>query len=268
MEQGVFGVLSVLLLMFWEVSLSIGLAGLGLYYLSRKLKRLEVKNVKKCEQEFCACRINRKNSVNPPPMAEAIRAAWKATRWSRRGDPDTLAARLRLGVMLSDLEPVVDQSYIRDADGTIVGRKPGLRGWINLHCPELAPHYKSLMAYKALADKLRVALCIREPDTLDGVLDLEPMQSKNSVETAKGTSAQQEARRENERKNGGTEIPKSRLVKKDFTVKYSNVEEIQQSILTLFPFGMPCTMVGLETVVRERLGQAWMRRGRKKPLVA
>ena len=44
-----------------------------------------------------------------------------------------LAARLRLGAMLSDLEPVVDQSYIRDETGAIVGRQPDRRGWSGVY---------------------------------------------------------------------------------------------------------------------------------------
>ena len=43
-----------------------------------------------------------------------------------------------------------------DKDGTIVGRQPGLRGWIGFYTPALLPHYKTLMAYKALAEHLGV----------------------------------------------------------------------------------------------------------------
>ena len=158
--------------LFWEYFLAAGLAIWALRFLARHLRKQEKEYVHKCEQTYCACRVNRKTSVNPPPTAAALEAAWAATRGGRRGDPAMLAARLRLGSMLSDLEPVVDQSYIRDETGTIVGRQPGLRGWIGFYTPSLLPHYKSLMAYKALADKLRLALHIEDPDTIDNVLEL------------------------------------------------------------------------------------------------
>ena len=103
--------------------------------------------------------------------------------------------------MLSDLEPVVDQSYIRDETGAIVGRQPGLRGWIGFYTPSLVPHYKSLMAYKALADKLRLALHINEPDTLDNILELGPQPESKQSKNSKNTEENAEAAR----KTQGTE---------------------------------------------------------------
>ena len=181
--------------LFWEYFLAAGLAVLILRYLAKYLRKQEKCYICECEQDYCACRVNRKISVNPPPTAAALEAAWAATRGGRRGDPAVLAARLRLGSMLSDLEPVVDQSYIRDETGAIVGRQPGLRGWIGFYAPSLVPHYKSLMAYKALADKLRLVLHIEEPDTLDNVLELcqqpESERSKNSKKTEESAEAAQ-----------------------------------------------------------------------------
>ena len=110
--------------------------------------------------------ITRKSSVDVPPTPKELRRAWEAARG--RG---SLAAKLLAGTLLSNLEPAVDQSYLRSEDGTIVGRRPGLKGWLRGYCPDLVPHYKALMSYKALADKLRVALGIEEPDTLSGVID-------------------------------------------------------------------------------------------------
>ncbi len=120
--------------------------------------------VKDYKEKTKAIRIKRKTSVNLPPTAEALRKAWVASRKS-------LAGKLLAGTLLSDLEPVVDQSYVRTEDGTIVGRRPGIKGWLLLNCPDMLPHYKALMNYKALADKLRRALGIEEPDTLAAVLD-------------------------------------------------------------------------------------------------
>ncbi len=214
------------LFVYWQITVSLGLMGLVIRYILHHTRRFEKKALTVCGEMNKAYRINRKNSVNPPPTAEALMAAWKATRGGRRGDPDALKARLRLGSMLSDLEPVVDQSYIRDADGTIVGRKPGLRGWINLNCPELAPHYKTLMTYKALSDKLRVSLEIHEPDTIESSLDI-------AVEGSK------------------------------ISVKPTAPEEVRKAFREMFGDGVPDTMAGMENAVRARLGIVWMRRGRR-----
>ena len=249
--------------------------------------------------------------MNPPPTAAALEAAWKATRGGRWGDPAVLAARLRLGAMLSDLEPVVDQSYIRDGTGAIVGRQPGLRGWIGFYTPSLLPHYKSLMAYKALADKLRLALHIEEPDTIDNVLELgqqpEAERSKNSNKQGENAISlgagvmqndTQGAARGEQRgamdmfgtamniqettknagetpANGVGETPangggnegissNSMQLKSAICVLKSNVQDIRTSYHKLFGAGIPGTMAALEAAVREQLGLAWMRRGRRK----
>ena len=118
--------------------------------------------------------VTRTASVEAPPTPEELRRAWEAARG--RG---SLAAKLLAGTLLSNLEPVVDQSYLRLEDGTIVGRRPGLKGWLRGYCPELVPHYKALMSYKALADKLRIALGIEEPDTLYGVIDFGEVEQKS-----------------------------------------------------------------------------------------
>ncbi len=109
-------------------------------------------------------RAARRKSTRQPPTPEALEAAWAKAHKS-------LEWRLRLGSMLADLEPIVDQSYIRDADGTIVGRKAGIRGWLRQNCPVLAQHYKTAMGYKAIANRFRLAIGLREPFTLEDVLD-------------------------------------------------------------------------------------------------
>ncbi len=243
--------------LFWQYFLAAGLAVLVLRYLSRHLRKQEKHYTYECEQAYSACRVNRKNSVNPPPTPAALEAAWKATRGGRRGDPAVLAARLRLGSMLSDLEPVVDQSYIRDETGAIVGRQPGLRGWIGFYTPSLVPHYKSLMAYKALADKLRVALHVEEPDTLDNVLEL-----GQETMTDASKNSETEAPADDAKKEGF--VPNSMKLKTRINVLKSNIEQIQCAYQLLFGDGMPGTMAALEAAVRARLGLAWMRRGRCK----
>ena len=62
---------------------------------------------------------------------------------------------LRFGSMLCDLEAFCDNSLLRNVNGEIVGRNPGMKGWIRDNCPELLPHYKNAMRYKGLAEKFR-----------------------------------------------------------------------------------------------------------------
>ena len=286
--------------MYWEFFLAAGIAAFVLRFLARQCRKSEKTYIINCEREYNEIRINRKISVNSPPMAETFLAAWKATRGVRRGDPDALAARLRLGSMLSDLEPVVDQSYIRDERGTIVGRRPGLRGWIAWNCPELLPHYKALMAYKVLADKLRVALKIQEPDTLDSVLELGVLQTKISVDSGNPVDAGKEGAgvengvqasagkdkgqdvvdnsrrtgkkngkgRGEEREKQGVWKPKSMQIKCNCKLLKTNVNEVRNAYGEIFRSGVPVTMAGLEVAVREKLGLAWMRRGRRIQYVA
>ena len=109
-------------------------------------------------------RRSRRNSTRNPPTPQAIEAAWEKAHKS-------LEWRLRLGSMLADLEPVVDQSYVRDADGTIVGRKAGIRGWLRENCPVVSRHYKTVMGYKAIANRFRIAVGVQEPYTLEDILD-------------------------------------------------------------------------------------------------
>lgn len=266
------------LFVYWEIALTLGIAAFAVTYFLRQTSGVEKKIADACEQAGKVYRINRKTSVNPPPSPEALEAAWKATRGGRRGDPDILAARLRLGAMLSDLEPIVDQTYIRDEDGTIIGRQPGLRGWLKVFAPELMPHYKTLMAYKALADKLRIALEISEPDTLDGFLEFDPMQIENSVDDAPASNTTET------HKNGdeNTQADKAPNAIRDRRGKTrgarlrvcfrppvaSLAEGVRDAYLKLFPEGFPATMAAVEEAVRARLGQTWMHRGARRPLLA
>ena len=65
--------------------------------------------------------------------------------------------------MLLDLEAAVDSSLVRDESGAIIGRNPGLRGWLETQCPKLLRHYASLMGYRRLADAFRKAHGLRDP---------------------------------------------------------------------------------------------------------
>jgi len=92
--------------------------------------------------------------VNPsgkdisPPSAEEVARQWDRTH-------DSLEEMVGFGIMLLRLECAVDSSFImgKDDDGNpvIVGRNPGLKGWLAEHCPHIG--YKTAMRYKSLALK-------------------------------------------------------------------------------------------------------------------
>jgi hypothetical protein len=96
------------------------------------------------------------------------------------------------------------------------------------------------MNYKALADKLRKALGIEDPDTLAEVLDFG---------------------------EEGEEIPKSLSLKTDIRLLKSNRQNVIESGMTFFKdFGegkAPWTMEALDAALRERLELVWMRRRRR-----
>ena len=299
------------LFVYWQFSLAFGVGALVVRHFLRRTRGLRKSFEDSCGQASPAHRVSRKASLNPPPTAVALESTWVAAHGARRGDSDALAARLRLGTMLSDLEPIVDQSYIRDENGTIVGRRPGLRGWIAANVPALLPHYKSLMAYKALADKLRIALGVEEPDTLDAVLDLSPKHATISVdspETEDGKAEDQggdggpserskisvEGLQIKEEcavdgtggdcalarskisvdesgemgEDGKGRAPKSWLLNSFDRMLKSNAEMVRDLYKEMFGRGFPETMVELEVMVRGQLGQAWMRRQRKRAFTA
>ena len=57
----------------------------------------------------------------------------------------------------------MDSSLVRTETGEIVGRKPGLRGWLGDHLPRLLNHYASLMQYRRMAQAFREAHGLRDP---------------------------------------------------------------------------------------------------------
>ena len=79
-------------------------------------------------------------SLNPPPTPEAL-----AAQWEKAHGRGPVEEKLRLGSMMLDIEATVDSSLVRNTDGEIVGRNPGLRGWLRENCPEMMRHYRMLM---------------------------------------------------------------------------------------------------------------------------
>lgn len=110
------------------------------------------------EQRSKSHRIRHRSSILYPPAPAELLAAWEQA--SIRGN---VKDKLRLGAMMATVEAVVNNDLIRNETGEIVGRKPGVRGWLKENCPELLSHYKSLMHYKVLADKEQIVCGLSDP---------------------------------------------------------------------------------------------------------
>ena len=131
-------------------------------------------------------RIRRRRTESPCPTREAILDAWTHAREGRE-------AMLRFGSLLEDLECYVDHE-LRIADGRIVGRAPGIKGWLRENIPALALRYTTVMRYKAAAKKLRQVVELPDPIPVAAVLDgagaPEGAGAGNGAGTVDGTGAE------------------------------------------------------------------------------
>jgi len=116
-----------------------------------------------CERRKLLCR----STVAPCPTATDIRVAWHFRK-------DSYDDALILGGLMMDLECHLDNSLIRGMRNglpVILGRNPGIRGWLREHCPELASKYFTLMRWKGIAKRLRQALECPDPLPTSALLD-------------------------------------------------------------------------------------------------
>ena len=105
-------------------------------------------------------------TIHPMPDIRDVIEAYRAARGRGR-----VEEKIRCGSLLLDAEAGVDSSLIRSEAGEIVGRKPGLRGWIGDRAPWLLKHYVSLMQYRRLAQAFREAHGLRDPHPATLLLD-------------------------------------------------------------------------------------------------
>ncbi len=101
-------------------------------------------------------KVRERFTASPRPTPRELLAQYARARESER-------EALRFGSLMCDLEAHCDNSLVRNADGEIVGRNPGVRGWLRANCRELAAHYSRAMHYKALAEKFRQAAGAADP---------------------------------------------------------------------------------------------------------
>ena len=108
-------------------------------------------------------RVGGRRTTNPCPTREEILEAWTRRRESH-------AAAVRFGSMVHDLECYVDNSLLRDGTGAIVGRRGGVKAWLQENIPALYVRYTTVMRYKAMAKKLRQVVGLADPVPADAVL--------------------------------------------------------------------------------------------------
>ena len=108
-------------------------------------------------------RTGGRRTTNPCPTREEILDAWIHRR-------DSHAAAVRFGSMVHDLECYVDNSLLRDEGGAIVGRRGGVKAWLQENIPALYVRYTTVMRYKAMAKKLRQVVGLADPVPAEAVL--------------------------------------------------------------------------------------------------
>ena len=108
-------------------------------------------------------KIRARRTDNDCPTKDQILDAWIARRKSHED-------AIRFGSLIEDLECYIDNSLRRDEDGVIVGRNPGVKGWLRENIPALALQYTTVMRYKAAAKKLKQISELSDPTPMDVVL--------------------------------------------------------------------------------------------------
>ena len=112
-------------------------------------------------------KLKSRTTYAPEPTPAQILDAWNRRK-------DSKEDMIRLGGMLQDLECYVDNRLRLDAHGNVVGRNGGILGWLRERLPELAPKYKTLMRYKAMAIRLRQATATEDPEPTERMMAATP----------------------------------------------------------------------------------------------
>ena len=108
-------------------------------------------------------RVGGRRTASPCPTREAVLDAWIHRRESHE-------AAVRFGSMIHDLECYVDNSLLRDESGAIVGRRGGVKAWLQENIPAIYVRYTTVMRYKAMAKKLMQVTGLADPVPAAAVL--------------------------------------------------------------------------------------------------
>lgn len=101
-------------------------------------------------------RIRKRTTTNPCPTREQILDGWLHRS-------DSHEAAIRFGSLMMDLECHLDNSLVFDDDGAIVGRRGGVKRWLQENIPALYLRYTTVMRFKSAAQKLRQIAELRDP---------------------------------------------------------------------------------------------------------
>ena len=115
-----------------------------------------------------------RHTENPCPTPDQILDAWQKKTESRE-------AMLRFGSLIEDLACHVDSS-LHIVGGRIVGRAPGVKGWLHDNLPALAACYSTVMRYKAAARRMRQIVDLKDPIPVEVLFD-EPAEAPTTVAT-------------------------------------------------------------------------------------
>ena len=130
-----------------------------LYYAQEKARREALAKERR--------RVSGRRTSNPCPTRDEMLDAWMHRRESHE-------AAVRFGSMVHDLECYVDNSLLRDGAGAIVGRRGGVKAWLQENIPALYVRYTTVMRYKAMAKKLMQVTGLSDPVPAAAVLGRPP----------------------------------------------------------------------------------------------
>ena len=117
------------------------------YYETERARRLGLAEERR--------RIRRRRTTNAMPGNEELIEAFRKAK-------DSPINMIRFGSLIEDLECYVDNTpYFKN--GQLVGRRGGIRRYLEREIPELYARYKTVMKYKALSKKFRQATGVADP---------------------------------------------------------------------------------------------------------
>ena len=123
-------------------------------------------------------KIRRRTTLNACPTREEVLDAWIHLK-------DSHAATIHFGSLINDLECYLDNSLLRDENGAIIGRRGGIKRWLQDEIPALYLRYTTVMRYKSLAIKLRQITETSDPMPADRIV---------SAKTTEGLSKEEEVK--------------------------------------------------------------------------
>ena len=98
----------------------------------------------------------RRTTENPRPTKEQVLEAFLK---AKNSNEDMIC----FGSLLEDLACYVDSTLLRDSTGAIVGRRGGIKAWLQTNLPVLYLKYSTVMRYKAAAKKLKQLCELPDP---------------------------------------------------------------------------------------------------------